>query len=107
RATLRRGGGRAGATAGGRSRGRPVIATRAPAASSTVAKRAPSPELAPVTSATSPSRRNGASGSTRATVAAGGRGHAGAIRRSAPVQHRDQRGTRGLGAEVSTQDPEV
>src|SRR5438094_7944964 len=51
-----------------RSARRAVATTRAPAASSTRAKRAPRPALAPVTTATRPSRRKEASGSSPGTA---------------------------------------
>src|SRR5262249_56403189 len=53
-----------------RSRRRAASTTRAPAPSSTRANCAPSPELAPVTIATRPSRRNAASGSNAGIPAA-------------------------------------
>src|SRR5215211_2438252 len=53
-----------------RSCRRAASTTRAPAPSSTRANRAPSPELAPVTIATRPSRRNAARESSRGTPAA-------------------------------------
>src|SRR4051794_40526415 len=91
------------ASASRRARRRATITPGAPAASRARQKRAPSPALAPVTTATLPSSRNCASGSTGATVPTG------MVRRSPPAggeMQLDDRGYRRYwDEERETMDP--